>query len=108
MSSDTLRRMACAKGCCETAGEHYRSLSLGTPTPDATSTNQFEAALDKDRPAYKRLREEGLQPARLKGAAELEKRAGSRFEIETGRILPHHLSKRMDSAVVEAAQVTST
>lgn len=100
--------MTCARGCCASPSEHYRSLSLGSPTPEAASTNRFEAALDRDRPAYKRLRAEGLQPARLKGAAELEKRAGSRFEIETGRILPPPMSRRMDAAVVEAAQVTGT
>lgn len=38
-------------------------------------------------PAYKRLRDEGLQPKRIDGAAEVEKRAKEKWQVETG-ILP--------------------
>lgn len=47
----------------------------------------FEKSLEKDRPAYARMRKAGLQPARVTGAAELEK-ADTRFEIESGNIMP--------------------
>lgn len=48
---------------------------------------KFEKSLEKDRPAYARMRAAGLQPARVTGAAELEK-ADTRFEIESGNLMP--------------------
>ena len=65
-----------------------------------------EDRLARDLPAYKRLRAEGLQPAGTKGAAELEKRANSKWEIETGKL--HHdekFTKRIDQAQAEAKEV---
>lgn len=50
--------------------------------------NQTERNWNKDMPAYKRLREEGLQPRRIDGAAEVEKRAKEKWQVETG-ILPN-------------------
>lgn len=98
--------MSCARGCCVTQGEHYRSLTFGGTSAQARAADRFEAALDKDRPAYKRLRDQGLQPRSVKGAAEIEARASSKFEVESGRVLPPKVAKRVDSAVIEAAQVT--
>jgi hypothetical protein len=95
--------MPCVRGCCDSQADHYRSIRMNPTGPQPQTA--FERQLDKDRPAYKRLKDEGLQPARLKGAAELERRAQSKFEIEAGRILPDAQAKRIDSAVVEAAQV---
>lgn len=37
--------------------------------------------------AYKRLRKDGLQPKTVKGSANLESRAVSKWEIETGQSL---------------------
>ena len=42
--------------------------------------------LEKDRTAFKAMRQQGIQPARLRGAAELQDRASTVHEIETGRI----------------------
>ena len=75
------------------------------PMRASAQANSFEAGLAKDRPAYKRLREEGLQPHALKGAAELEARASSKWEIESGRILPERDAKRVDAANAEAAHI---
>lgn len=47
-----------------------------------------EAGWDRDMPAYKRLRNEGLQPPHIAGCAELEAKADYRTEIEMGRRLP--------------------
>lgn len=41
-----------------------------------------EARWSKDLPAYKRLRDQGLQPKATKGCYELETRAHSQFEID--------------------------
>lgn len=43
--------------------------------------------MHRDVAAYKRLRKDGVQPKSVKGAAELEKRAASTWEVETGQNL---------------------
>lgn len=95
--------MPCSRGCCDSQAEHYRSVVVAAG--GASAQTAFERRLDKDRPAYKRLKDEGLQPARLMGAADLEKRAQSRFEIEAGRILPDSQARRVDEAVKTAAEL---
>jgi hypothetical protein len=94
--------MACSRGCCSTQGEHYRSIVIGGAPSYGTT---YEKQLDKDRPAYKRMRDDGLQPKGLSGAADLERRASSRWEIEAGRILPESQSKRIDAAQAEAVHL---
>lgn len=49
--------------------------------------NKTERNWNKDMPAYKRLRANGLQPKRIDGAANVEKRAQEGWQVETG-ILP--------------------
>ena len=48
---------------------------------------KFEKQRIKDSEAYWRLRKDGLQPKASKGAAELESRAASRWEAQTGQNL---------------------
>jgi len=43
--------------------------------------------MNKDIAAYKRLRLDGLQPKTTKGAAAVEARADSRWEVETGQMI---------------------
>lgn len=52
---------------------------------DAAFSSQFEAKLEKDRPAYKSMRDQGLHPAKMFGSHELMTKAESVLEIETGR-----------------------
>jgi hypothetical protein len=59
---------------------------------------------DKDMPAYKRLRNSGLQPRGVDGSAELEARGTSRLEIEMGRIAPDKDSLREGEEVNAAMQ----
>ena len=51
-----------------------------------------------DMPAYKRLRQQGYQPARIDGSADLESKASTRFEIESGRVYPG-MEKQVNDAV---------
>lgn len=44
--------------------------------------------LHKDLDAYKRLRNDGMQPKKIDGAADVEKRADEKWQVETG-ILPN-------------------
>jgi hypothetical protein len=50
--------------------------------------NATERGWKKDMPAYKRLRANGLQPKRVDGAAEVERRAQEPWQVESG-ILPN-------------------
>ena len=99
--------MACSRGCCETQAAHYRAVTFSTPNAHTRQINGFEAGLAKDRPASKRMRDEGLQPKSVKGSAAIEARASSVFEVESGRILPERDAKRVDEASIVARQVTA-
>lgn len=46
--------------------------------------NKTERSWNVDMPAYKRLRKEGLQPKRIDGSAEVEKKAEHKWQVETG------------------------
>lgn len=41
-----------------------------------------------DREAYRRLRANGVQPPSIRGSGALERHASTRFEIESGQIMP--------------------
>lgn len=56
--------------------------------PEATRIVQTDKQWDKDMPAYKRLRNNGIQPKRIDDSAELETRATEQFEIEMATIVP--------------------
>lgn len=76
-------------------GHEVRKLISGVYIAASSMPTRSEAAkveketekMHKDVAAYKRLRKDGVQPKSIKGAAELERRAGSRWEIETGHNL---------------------
>jgi putative FmdB family regulatory protein len=67
---------------------------------DAARVEKDTEVMHKDVAAYKRMRKDGVQPKSIKGAAELEQRAGSRWEIETGMNLRGNekLGRRFDEA----------
>jgi hypothetical protein len=50
----------------------------------AATINHKDKVLEKDLDAYKRLRQEGLQPKTIDGSAEVEKRANYKWQVETG------------------------
>lgn len=45
-----------------------------------------EKRWDKDMPAYRAMRANGLQPPSIDGAAELQARASEPFEVEFGHV----------------------
>jgi hypothetical protein len=59
-------------------------LSIGVVKKTAPSV--MEKRWDKDMPAYKNLRKNGLQPRGIDGCAELEAKAVDRIEVEMGHI----------------------
>jgi len=91
----------CAPDCF---GCKIQSVSLApsaTPTRSNAGVINFETKKSHaDVAAYKRLRKDGVQPKSVKGSAELEARATSKWEIETGQRLGGNakLGERFDKA----------
>lgn len=71
-------------GCfgCRVAGISFGANSTTSRGAEVAATNQTAKNWDKDMPAYKRLRKEGLRPRSIDGAAELEKKATERWQVE--------------------------
>lgn len=72
---------------CKCATIHVSARATPGRRADAVNRMDFEKVQEKDIPAYKRLKAHGLQPKSTRGAAELESRAESRWEVETGQRL---------------------
>lgn len=74
------------EGCfaCKVAGISFGANASTTRGAQVVETNKIEKGWNKDMPAYKRLRAEGLQPKRIDGAAEVEKKAKESWQVETG------------------------
>ena len=83
--------MSCVRGCCETQAEHYRSVRLST---GPTQTSRKESQLDTDLAAYKRLTQNGVKPKTFVGAAEFERKAQSKVEIERGHLIRNDRLRR--------------
>jgi hypothetical protein len=73
-------------GCfgCRVAQVRVGSNSTTTRGAKVAEVNQTERNWNRDMPAYKRLRAEGLQPSRIDGAAEVERKAKEAWQVETG------------------------
>ena len=78
------------EGCfgCRVAGIRMATNSTTSRGAQVAATNQTERNWKQDLPAYKRLRADGLQPKRIDGAANVERRAQESWQVETG-ILPN-------------------
>lgn len=86
--------MTCPSSCREpdctlTYREHLLGISLASSAvpsrrPVAAETSATAKKWEKDLPAYKRLRDDGLRPARTEGAAELERTATCEEHVTTG------------------------
>jgi hypothetical protein len=74
------------EGCfgCKVAGVRMGTNTTTTRGQRVADINQTERNWNKDMPAYKRLRADGLQPQRIDGAAEVEKKAKESWQVETG------------------------
>ena len=82
MEPETLER--CARGCCPSQAEHYRTLTIGKGdlSPETADVKKRDNQLVKDRDAYKRLRQDGVQPPSVDGSAALESRVVDQVEID--------------------------
>jgi hypothetical protein len=77
------------EGCfgCKVAGVSFPASIMPSRSSGAAHArwvNDTEARWHKDMPAYKRLVQDGLQPPKIDGCAELESKARSKVEVESG------------------------
>ncbi len=74
------------EGCfaCRVSGIRMGMNTTTTRGQNVESINRTERNWQKDMPAYKRLRKEGLQPKSIDGAAAVEKKAEHKWQVETG------------------------
>jgi hypothetical protein len=63
--------------------------------PEVNRINNTDAQWDKDMPAYRRMRHNGVQPPRIDDCAVLEREATDQFEVEMGKIVPKGLHTRV-------------
>lgn len=78
------------EGCfgCRVAGVKFGSNPTTSRGARVAEINQRERGWNKDMPAYKRLRQQGLQPRQIDGCAVLEKHASERWQIEGAPVAP--------------------
>lgn len=83
------------EGCfgCRVAGISFGANSTTSRGAKVAEINQTAKNWDKDMPAYKRLRKNGLQPRSVDGAAEVERRATTEAQVE-GRVDVERLKAR--------------
>lgn len=70
-----------------------------------------QPVLDKDRqwdadmPAYKRLRNDGIQPPRIDDSAALEAHATDQFEIDMGKLVPKEMKSQVKEGLAIAKEL---
>lgn len=76
------------EGCFGCKVAHVKTGPNATTTGGkrASEINATESRWHKDMPAYKRLRADGLQPKRIDGCADIEKKAKESWQVETGLV----------------------
>lgn len=73
----------CARGCCSSQAEHFRSVALTSGA--LVAGNNADRRLLRDMRSYRAMIDQGLEPKCMTGAADLEATARSVAEIE-GRL----------------------
>jgi hypothetical protein len=74
------------EGCfgCRIAGVSFAASSMPSRKIQSNQIEATERQWSKDMDAYKRLKQDGLQPAKIDGAREIEQKAVHRSQVETG------------------------
>jgi hypothetical protein len=102
-------------GCkceCQDFREHalgvsFAASAMPTRRGEAARISATESQWAKDGDAYKRLRRQGLQPKDVDGAAQLEKHATDKLEIERGKIYGETGVRLRKEAAEQIAEGTS-
>jgi len=77
------------EGCfaCKVTRVQVSEAAMPTRRPNVARATAEEKQMERDHPAYRRLRADGLQPPTFVGAHELEARARTADEVTVGRRL---------------------
>ena len=67
---------------CKVLGVSFSADATPTRNPNVVSSNQMEREWSRDHAAYRRLVKDGVQPAAIDGAANVEQVASSKWEAE--------------------------
>ena len=86
---------------CKVASISISSSAMPTRSQGNIQIVKKEKKLTEDREAFKAMRDQGIQPARLTGAADLQRHATTKREIETGKILPKKIAQKVEAAAKE-------
>lgn len=88
-------------GCfgCHVLSVGFAAAAMPNRYPEPVRVEAKEQVLRKDLDAYKRLRHDGLQPKKIDGSAEVEKRVESQHDIDLGRYVPRHEEQRVREAM---------
>lgn len=78
--------------------------SIGYIGPRTRTVNKNDDQLTRDREAYKRLRDSGLQPPHVGGSADLERDATLPIEVEMGWTAKTKTGKALAGEGVERSQ----
>lgn len=68
---------------------------------DFEATKVAEKTKDKDMAAYKRLRQDGVQPPAINGSANLEARAESSLEVNSGHTFATTASRKRNESLIK-------
>lgn len=63
--------------------------------PEATRLVRTDKQWDQDMGAYKRIRDNGVQPPRIDDCAALEAHASDQFEVEMGKLVPKEMKAQV-------------
>ena len=69
---------------CRIAGVSFAASSMPSRKQDNNRIEATERQWSKDMDAYNRLKQDGLQPAKIDGAANIEKKAHHSTQVVTG------------------------
>ena len=95
----------CKEGTGCIRGVSFSAIPGGARNQETVRINQTDKRWDKDMPAYKRLRNNGLQPKRIDDSAELEARATDQFEVEMGKIVPKSHRSQVKEGLATAKEL---
>lgn len=87
------------------AGVNIAPSALEARGAQARMTNEMEARWQKDMPAYKRMRNRGMQPKQIDGSADLENTVNDQLDIDMKDLTPPGMTRQgMRDAMVEGKE----
>lgn len=88
------------------AGVNIAPSALENKGVTVRAADAREGRWNKDMPAYKRMRDRGMQPPQIDGSAQLEDRAGDQFDVQYRRLIDQGISRtRIHEGTQQAKEI---